>query len=166
MLNNNEEVLRQLQKDYSKFKTKLPRKVAITAVNFVKRNFQLGGFVDKPFQKWKKPLKKRGKTLVKTGNLRRSIKHISISPKRVVIGSNLPYAEIHNDGGKIEITPKMRRYFWALFKKTAKLEFKAMALTKKTHIEIPKRQFIGDSKALPIALNMMIIKELKKALKQ
>lgn len=164
MHNDNEAVLQRLEKSYLEFKRKLPRKVAVVAVNFYKRNFQVGGFVDKPFQKWKKPSKKGGNTLVKTGNLRRSVKQISVSPTRVVIGSDMPYAKIHNEGGKIEITPKMRRYFWAMFKKTKDVKYKAMALTKQKHLTMPKRQFIGDSHALPVALDRMIIKELKNTL--
>lgn len=157
-----------LERQYKGFRRRLPNKVAITVVNFFKRNFRVSGFVDRPFQKWKKPSYpgKKGATLVKSGELRRNIKKLRVSVNRVVVGvpSNIKHARIHNEGGKIAITPKMRRFFWAKFKETEKEFWKNMALTKKTHIDIPKRQFIGDSKVLEVTIERMIIKELKKAL--
>ena len=58
----------------------------------------------------------------------------------------------------------MRRFFWAKFKETGKEYWKGLALTKKTHFDIPKRKFIGDSKALKITIDRMLIRELQRAL--
>lgn len=86
---------------------------------------------------------------------------------KLVYSTTLPYAAIHNEGGTIRVTAKMKRYFWAKYieatgsitykkdgrkrntqrnrKLDANAEFyKAMALKKVgSKIIIPKRQFIG-----------------------
>lgn len=167
MVNNNSKQFDALVKQYKSFRRRLPNKVAITAVNFFKRNFSVGGFVDKPFKKWKKSKFNNRTTMVQSGATRRDIKKIKVNQNKVVVGiaNHNHYAQIHNTGGKIPITPKMRRFFWGKFKETGKEHWKALALTKKKHIDIPKRQFIGDSKALEVTIDRMIIRELKKSLK-
>ena len=87
-----------------------------------------------------------------------------MSHNRVTVGvdSSIKYAQIHNDGGKIEITPKMRRYFWAMFKQTGDTYYRGMALTQKKHFVIPQRQFIGNTKAMEVRLTRRYIKELQK----
>jgi phage gpG-like protein len=105
-------------------------------------------------------------TMVRSGNTRREIKKLQVSETKVVVGiaNHNHHAKIHNEGGKIPVTPKMRRFFWAKYKETGKEYWKGMALTKKTHFDIPQRKFIGDSKALEKTLDRMLISELRKAL--
>lgn len=163
-VNNNAGEFDSLRQQYLKLRRALPRKLATTAVNFFKRNFRVGGYVDTTFTKWKDSNNGRS-TMVKSGNLRRAIKKIYVRPNRIVVGvaGNIPYARIHNEGGKIAITPKMRRYFWGMFLQTNDEKYKWMALTKKTHIEIPQRQFIGeDNKAVEKTLEREIIRQMKK----
>lgn len=112
-----------------------------------------------------------------------------IEGSKVVYSSTLPYAAIHNEGGTITVTAKMKRYFWAKYiestgsfsykkdgqqrnthrqrKLSADSEFyKAMAL-KKTgdKIKIPKRQFIGMHPSLNAAITEIIEKNLDEFLK-
>ena len=63
----------------------------------------------------------------------------------VTVESPLPYALIHNEGGRIAITPKMRQYFFARYYASKKKQphWLALAITKRTHIDIPKRQYVG-----------------------
>lgn len=167
MPNNNAREFDKLSRKYRNFRRTVPQKAAITMVNFFKRNFNVGGFVDVPFQRWKKSTYPGARaTMVRSGNTRREIKKIQISESRVVVGiaNHNHYAKIHNEGGKIPITPKMRRFFWAKFKETGKDYWKWLALTKKSFIEIPQRKIIGDSIALEKTLDRMLILELKKAL--
>ncbi|KFF13105.1 hypothetical protein IW15_10095 [Chryseobacterium soli] len=167
MPNNNAQEFDRLRTKYRNFQRTIPQKAAITMVNFFKRNFKVGGFVDVPFQRWKKSTYPGARaTMVRSGNTRREIKKIQVSQSRVTvgIGNHNHYAKIHNEGGKILITPKIRRFFWAKYKETGKEYWMWLALTKKTHIEIPQRKFIGDSKALEKTLDRMIVSELKKAL--
>lgn len=170
MNNDNSRTFEELTRQYLAIKRSLPRKFAKTSVNFFKRNFRAGGHVGNTFTKWKKPsaIKKGKTTLIQSGNLRRAIKVVSVSDKRVVVGinKNIPYAKLHNEGGNIPITPKMRRFFWSQFIKTGLEQWKWMALTNKSEIEIPQRQFITpmgeENKALRKALNRLAIRELKK----
>lgn len=51
-----------------------------------------------------------------TGNLVDSIKIISRNSNSVNVGiraSEIPYAELHQQGGKVPVTDKMRKFFWA-----------------------------------------------------
>lgn len=94
--------------------------------------------------------------------------------------SDLPYASIHNDGGEIKVTRKMKRYFWHKYyeargsfgrkkngearkdKRTVQLgteaEFwKCMALMKEGRtIKIPRRQFLGHSPEVEQAVRDII----------
>ena len=84
--------------------------------------------------------------LIKSGALRRSIRVISISSGKVVVGSDLKYAQIQNEGGTSHprVTEKSRKYFWSLYEKTGNPKYKAMALTAKNAftVNIPARPFL------------------------
>lgn len=168
--NNNTAQFDQLRAKYEAFRNTIPDKIAIAVVNFFKRNFELQGFVDNGLQKWKpitNPKDRGRKILSKRGNLKRALKKFRADRNKVIVGvaADVKYAAIQNDGGQIRITPKMRRYFWAMFKQTKEEYWRGLALTKKEFIVIPQRQFIGDSKALVKNVDRMIAKELKHALK-
>lgn len=170
-MNNNAKHFEQFMRDYASLKRRLPRMFGIEAVNLFKANFDAEGFIagEGRLQKWKKPLRNSGrKTLTKTRRLRRGIKIISASQSKVVVGVDrgIKYAKIHNEGGKIEVTPKMRRYFWAMFKQTGDSFYKGLALTNKTHFDMPKRQFIGNTLAMEKRLDRRLIKELQKITKK
>ena len=168
--NHNAKQFDELKKKYENFRNTVPEKVAITAVNFFKRNFELQGFVDQGLDKWKtvsNPRDKSRKILSKRGNLKRAIKKFKAERNMIVVGvsNDINYASIQNYGGKIPITPKMRRYFWAMYKQTNEEYWKGLALTKKKHLDIPARKFIGDSQGLLKNVDRMIVKELQLALK-
>ena len=117
------------------------------------RNFERKGFFN---EKWDEARmqNRRGSLLMRTGALRRSIRSQS-SSNTIRWFSSLPYASIHNNGGFITVTVKMKRYFWAMHLKASGAKqsrsmsaeagfWKAMALKKiGTKIKIAKRQFIG-----------------------
>ena len=167
-MEDNAKQFERFEDDIRRLKRRLPRMFGIEAVNLFKSNFDKEGFTygrNGQVRKWKKTVnKKGGKTLTKTRRLRQGIHMKSATSKRVVISvdKNIPYAEIHNEGGKIPVTPKMRRYFWAMFKQTGNSYYKGLALTKKTNFEIPERQYIGNTLAMEPILDKRVIKELKK----
>lgn len=88
--------------------------IANEAKNHFVKSFRDGGFTDNTLVKWK-PRKSKSKRdtgraiLVKTGDLRRSvkIKGINKSSLNIIIGSDLPYAKVHNDG----LSPMPKRKF-------------------------------------------------------
>jgi len=76
--------------------------MGIYAINHYKKSFTDGGFTDVSFKAWKQRKRSRDNEgraiLVKTGNLKRSLKYRKISKYSVRIESNVPYANVHNEG--------------------------------------------------------------------
>lgn len=116
------------------------------------RNFERKAFFDKKWQDVKTP-NKIGSLMMRSGALRFSIQAEVIGNNTIRFSSSLPYASIHNEGGKIEmtITAQQRKFFWAKYKETKDAGepgadmWKALALKKGTLIiSIPQRQFIGE----------------------
>ena len=70
-----------------------------------------------------------------TSNLYRSVRSFEESPERVEIGSDLPYAQVQNDGGYIKVFGKAR-------------------------VKLPKRQFVGESKELMELLERILIQKI------
>lgn len=134
------------------------------------RNFERKSFFNTPWKPTKVAIS-RGSLLLRTGALRQSIiashSDLRYSEGSLNFQSSLPYAALHNDGGIIKVTAKMKKYFWAMYYKaagsitkkqdgtasrskrnTALTEeaqyWKNMALIKLgTELKVPQRQFIG-----------------------
>lgn len=116
-------------------------------------SFRRGGYIDNRFEPWpERKNKDEGRaTLVKRGALRRSIR-MRFGADWFEIFTESEYAKLHNEGGRVEVTKKMRGYFWAMHYKAKKRKqnedadfWRSLALTKKPYLEFPKRQFMGDS---------------------
>lgn len=174
---------------FLKVKGEMPRKISVKAKNFFKEGFAKGGFTDASFQEWAKsssPFTR--KTMYNKGTLQNSIRSLQESKERVEVGTELEYAKIHNEGGTITVTPKMKKYWWAKYrefagsvtrtkkgavsakgrKANAKAEYcKRMALMKVgSKIKIPKRQFIGESDTLMKQLNEQFVEGIETQLKE
>lgn len=122
------------------------------------KNFEREAFFSEAWARRKSPVHggRSGHLLVDTGALRGSIRS-QIKGESVFFSSDLPYSGIHNEGGEIIVTERMKRFFWAKFRKangnswsrktseSAEVEFwKMMALKKVgTTIKIPCRRFLG-----------------------
>lgn len=160
----------------------------VTGVNFFKKSFEQQGFLDETLNTWKQRVFNEGggAILVKSGALKRGIKGKEESKTKIryFVDESIPYAGIHNDGGYITVTIKMKKYFWYLYSKSSsritktkngkvsqskknKAEtgragfYKAMAMKKVgSRIKIPKRQFIGESATLMKQLDEWLIKEI------
>jgi len=121
--------------------------------------------------------------LIKSGDLRRSIQikektanSITITADTTLVGSNFDYAELHNEGGEIVVSEKMKSFFWAKYYEAEGKQstnkrgerrnteqnkqlsqdgqfWRAMALKKVgDKILIPQRQFIGENEELKTLL--------------
>lgn len=110
------------------------------------QNFERKAFFNK---KWKdRKFGNRGTLLVATGRLRHSIT-MKATERSITFSSDSPYASIHNEGGTIEVTKKMKGYFWYMYGQTGYEPYKAMALKKVgSKITIPQRQFVGYHKTV------------------
>ena len=136
------------------FKKQVPNIVAEKATEFFKERFTTKEWDGEP---WPPQKIKRGELMVKSSSLHKSIKPSIVTPERVVISGGsekIPYAKIHNEGGEIPITPKMRRFFWAMHRKEVgedknkDTNWKWLALTKNDAMKIPMRRFMGPSEKL------------------
>lgn len=138
----------------------LPTWAGNAALNFFKDSWKRQGFIDRRFERWPKRKKDQaGKAralLVKTGALRRSLR-LKVGDTWFEVYTDMVYAKAHNEGAVITqtVTPRQRRYFWAMHSKAKKLgrsqeadQWKGMALSQTLTIRIPKRQFMGHSNVL------------------
>jgi phage gpG-like protein len=130
------------------------------------RNFERQAFFSDAWARRKSPTRPGGTILVDTGTLRRSVKSRTTDDS-ITFYTDLPYAAIHNDGGEMVVTEKMKRFFWHKYyeatgsfgrkkngerrndKRTRQLSTEAdfwrfMALKRAgTTIRIPRRRFLG-----------------------
>lgn len=172
----------------------LPVKVGRIAADHFHENFHKGGFVNGGLHPWQPTKRQQsgsksaaanyGPLLSSRKNLYGSIKYIP-GDYSVMIRSDLKYAPLHNWGGTVNptVTEKMRKYAWARYneaigrKKGAKrgkenveteeaLRWKALALTKKPRLQvnIPQRQYLGESQELEIKAKEAIESEITKIL--
>lgn len=177
MIKHYGDISRQLQ-EVRKLKARIPRIMGTEAVNHFKNSFRIEAFEDdwsRP-ERWKARSgfdknKKRRAILTKTARLKRSIRITTLGGNFVIVGTNVPYAKIHNEGGKVNVpvTKKMRRFFWAMYYQNKKspevaMRWKSLAITKRTSIQInmPKRQFMGESKFLDKKITDFLLKEFQK----
>lgn len=164
--------------------------VKIKVNELFEENFRKKAFFN---EKWptNKIANHRGSMMLRSGNLRASVIAPKLTPNGIVWSSSLPYADIHNKGGEITVTPQMKKYFWAMYYKTAGAmgkkkngelrqnqrnnrlsmeakQFKSFALMKVgTKIKIPKRQFIGHHPEIDKAIKEILnhnFEELQKNL--
>ena len=160
----------KMQKKYERFKRKIPNILGTMAENHFKGGFsKSGGQTNDSKGGWKDRVYTKGvgkrNILVDTGTLQKDIAKRKVSFRETVVGtSNLTkdYAEIQNEGGRIKITEAMRKFFWAKYYDTKDVFWKNMALTKKTVITIPKREYIGNDSELERKLLVTLLKSIKK----
>jgi phage gpG-like protein len=177
--------IRQRIKAYLLFKRNLHTWVGTVAVNFFKDRFRREGWQDSGFSKWpsrkdegnKRRNKRRG-TLIKTGALLRSIRITSHGEGFVRVGSDRKYAQVHNEGGQINVSMKVRRHTRRIYQtKTIKTTDKAgkernrkkrsfsgevnvRAHTRSVNFRMPQRRFMGDSKLLNRRIEAQLQKNL------
>jgi len=187
--NKNASEFDDLIKGYRYIKLRLIQQSAAIALAFFKSSFTNQGFTDQALVRWDSRIpgtpNDKGRAIeMGRGTLKRGLRIKSTSEDGAIVGMDeaIPYAEIQNFGGQIPITPKMRRYFWAMYyqagggneKGTSKRAQTAnsiaafymnLAITKEQFITIPARQFIGDSATLERDIRQYITGELDKFFK-
>lgn len=155
----------RIKQKYEQLKTSICKEVGELAAAHFKENFRKQRFDG---EKWKPRSqadknKKSRNLLIKSGRLRRSIRRLRTTARSVTVGSLLPYADIHNEGGEINQNPseQQRKFFWAKFKETKNELWKRLATTKAIKIKIPRRQFIGYTTELGKKIDNFIKNRLK-----
>ncbi|MCF8337896.1 MAG: phage virion morphogenesis protein [Bacteroidales bacterium] len=163
--------LERLNKTYKK----LPNELAAISVKFSKERFRDQAWLDRAREKWperkrRRPgTKKRSQTLlVDSGRLKRSVRKIHASVRRIIIGSDAPYAQIHNEGGTIDETVTVPKYTVRSHKRRSHTRKRAgrtervrsttveshtvQTHKRKMNTKIPQRQFMGSSYTLATRL--------------
>lgn len=173
--------MEDLNKRLAATKKTLPRKVAAIVVDFFKGRFQRQSWIDRTTEKWAprkgKSKKNKGRAiLVRSGRLRRSIRAVNITQEQIIIGTDVPYARIHNEGGKIEGTQNVSSYtrrahqrkgYTRAGRKIKSTQVKQSTVKSHTrHVSrvMPRRQFMGASEALNKRVKGLITREINKAL--
>ena len=161
----------------------LPVKIGNIAKDHFQDNFRRHGFIDGGIHPWQRTHRQSTAKGANSqyGPLMSGRQHlygsISYQPgdAQVTIGTDLPYAAIHNDGGDIIVTARMKRYFWAKYRETNGGSWKRKAKNTEADfwkflalkpvgsvIHIPQRKFIGESRELNDKIEQTILQELEK----
>lgn len=181
----NSDIIRKQQKAIIAEITNMVTIMGTEAKNHFTMSFRNQGFTDASLQRWKE--RKRNKKgigraiLVKSGDLRRSIRIVSKNHTHVIIGSDLPYARVHNDGLTIQKGESSRTIGFrdvstniqtgVITRRFAKIGARSritratstLNVTIGAHsITMPKRQFIGDSRQLTNKLRIKLHARMQK----
>lgn len=156
---------------------KLPVKVGVKVQASIRQNFRKGSFYGTP---WEQPLRRKvGFSGPDNGPLTSGDNHLMLSceyipfPGKVLFQNRLVYAPIHNYGGEITVTKKMKGYFWGRYRKAGgynkgkmskEAEFWRNMAVKKvgSTIRIPQRQFMGEHPEVTKIVLDIINQELTK----
>jgi len=137
---------------------RIPARVAVVAFNFSKERFEKKNWIDRASERWKKTEKNKGSTLVASGRLKRFIRKISVTSKRIIIGTDIPYARAHNDGIEIKGIEQVRSYTRRAHRRRSYIRngkriksqnvksHRVKSFSRKYHRKFVKRQFIGYSR--------------------
>ena len=144
----------------------VPHIVAETATEFFKERFRTEEWDKVPWPNLSpgyaaKKTRGAGRILTRTGMLQASITPATVSAERVIISAGnakVPYARIHNEGGRIRGIRNVRGYHNSNFMGKKK-RVQIQPHTRKVDYYMPQRQFMGYSKYL----NQEIITRLTKA---
>lgn len=157
MADNHDRIIRNILRD-----------IQVEMADEFDRNFERQAFFSQAWERRKSPTRPGGHILVDTGSLRRSITSV-MTDNSIIFRSDHPAAAIHNEGGEIKVTARMKRFFWYKYysttgsfgrrkdgtlrrdkrnvQLTTEAEFwKFMALMKVgAKIKIPRRRFLGNA---------------------
>lgn len=169
----------------------LPVKVGTKAVSLTKKRFSDSAFNGRAWQEpYRRKLSFKGaqasyKTLLSGTNHLRDVTYFKPEPRKVYIRNQVDYAQIHNEGGSIKVTAKMKRYFWyrysaakgaRLTKKRGGLRktkgnealtrealfWRNMALKREgSLIRMPRRHFFGPDANMSKEIRKIIERELQ-----
>ena len=184
MSNPFEPILSDMRSRLSQQLASLPAKAGAVIVQHSNEAFLQQGWTDDSLDPWdarkSKATKDEGRAiLIKTGRLRRSIRIISITPYSVTVGTDVPYARIHNEGGPMhhgsrdailnfDETPA--HGLWKFGKArtvTQQRGIKAIRrVTYKAHTTtMPQRKFLGNSRRQTEKIKEVVEISIMKALK-
>lgn len=173
-----------MENDLTQVLARILKDVQVELTDEFDQNFARQAFFTEKWARRRSPLRPGRATLVDTGGLRRSIMS-KITHDGVTFYSTHPAADLHNEGGEIKVTQRMKGYFWHRYyacvggfgrkkngekrgdHRTQQLSseaafWKFMALMKVgSSIKIPRRQFLGASAEVEKAVTEIIEQNLE-----
>lgn len=185
--------LKEVEQHFKEVLQYAPALLGNDAVNFFLDRFKEQAWLGDSRVPWKprKAISKWGKTprnngraiLIDSGRLRRSIRIVSTGNMQVTIGTDVPYAQAHNEGMRLGFIQSVRSYSRKINKtgivKTKSLKSRTnitfgriqkgttivKAHTRRINQNIPRRQFMGESQYLTKLLQRRLTAELMKGLR-
>lgn len=114
-MNNQEKILLSLRRRIDRFIDRTLRDVRVELLDEFDKNFEREAFFNERWARRKYHDDRSRGLLVRTGTLRRSLR-AEVTPRRSVrFFTDVPYAAIHNEGGTITVTRRMKNYFWVQY---------------------------------------------------
>ncbi|MFN4249073.1 MAG: phage virion morphogenesis protein [Flavipsychrobacter sp.] len=161
--------LKEIEKRLKDVLHKAPRAVGTMAASHFRDNFRKQGFDDKTVELWKgRKYNKKGDAdraiLTKTGRLARSVRLRSYNTERVVIGTNVPYARFHNEGGIMYRRPHGRKT--GLTRNYNGKSYSVKKQVRGTSYKLTRRRFIGPSESLNRKIDRWYKLNINRALKR
>ncbi|MFJ1492558.1 phage virion morphogenesis protein [Capnocytophaga canis] len=174
------------------FLRRMTAEVGVIAENFSKDRFQFKNWIDKGgAEKWKpwsertRKMRGNGGSLLvgkKSGRLKKSIRKIITGDYYVMVGTDVPYAQIHNEGGEINKTVRVRGFQRKINIRARKIDRATGRLRKmgkpigqmlinvrshnrKMNLQMPRRQFLGDSEFLAKRIEKYVTSQIDNELK-
>lgn len=171
-------------KDYQRIIRNTLRDIRVEMGDEFDRNFERQAFFNEAWERRKSPTRPGDRALVDTGGLRKSIR-VRETDSSIIFWTDHPAAAIHNEGGDIVVTPKMKKFFWHKYyeatgafgrrkdgsrrndRRTVRLSTEAefwkwMALKKAgSKIHIPKRKFMGTGPEVEKAVRQIVEENLE-----
>ncbi|MDR1403030.1 MAG: phage virion morphogenesis protein, partial [Tannerellaceae bacterium] len=119
--------------------------------------------------------------LVDTGRLKKSIRKIKYTTEQIIIGTDVPYAEIHNEGGEIKKTVNVKSHTIKAHGRKAHTRnrsgraerikahtvktYTVKAHARRMNLKIPSRRFIGNSHTLARRIELHVTARFARALR-
>lgn len=166
-----DDLIKKLNAAKQYLKQDVQQVIGVEAVKHFKSNFVNEGFDGNKWAARKTKVRINKKTLTGQGSgdhLSDSIDY-KVEGNTTIIYTDKVYGQIHNEGGEITVTPKMKKFFWAKSIEAkeagdadAQEQYKWMALSKT--ITIVQREFMGESSQLNEKIINKITRDLTRIL--
>lgn len=111
-MDKKEQILRDLRLRIDRFIDRTLRDVRVELKDEFDKNFEREAFFNERWARRKYHDDRSRGLLVRTGTLRRSLRAEVTDRRSVRFFTDVPYAAIHNEGGTITVTRRMKGWFW------------------------------------------------------
>ena len=109
----NSDITKELERKVKRFIRLTLKDIRVDLEEEFDRNFEREAFFNEAWMRRKHNDDESRGLLTQSGKLRHSIMlFVNYTENSVIFTSSVPYAAIHNEGGTITVTRRMKKYFW------------------------------------------------------